>query len=88
MIFDKVGLLNVSFESNWPDRSYLSSQMDVSLLVYEELIDMLVTLQRATQEEIKELRAILAKAASECRSGAAWNIRKIVAVGQKPTQRD
>ncbi len=84
MIFDKVGLLNISFESNWPDRSYLSSHMDVSLLVYEELIDMLVTQKRATQEDIKDLRARLAKAASECRRGAAWNIRKIVAVGQKP----
>ena len=88
MAFDKVGLLNVSLESNWPDRSFLSSQMDSSLLAYEELIDMLVTQQRATQEEIKELRAIQAKAASEYRSGAVWNTRKFVAVGQKPTQKD
>lgn len=58
--------------------------MDVSLLVYEELIDMLATQQRATEGEIKELRVRLAKAAAESRRGVAWNIKKLVAVGQKP----
>ena len=58
--------------------------MDVALLVYEELIDMIVIQQRATPEEIKELRTRLAKAAAEVRQGAAWNIRKLVALGRKP----
>lgn len=84
MIFESVGLQNISFEGKWTERIYLSSYMDVSLLVYEELIDMLATQQRATQEEIKELRLRLAKAASESRRGVAWNIKKLVAVGQKP----
>ena len=57
--------------------------MEVSLMVYEELIDMLITQQRATQEEVGELRARLAKAAAEFRRGAAWNMKGIIAVGQK-----
>lgn len=84
MIFERVGLQNISFEGKWTERSYLSSYMDVSLLVYEELIDMLATQQRATTEEIEELRTRLAKAATETRRGVAWNKKKLVAVGQKP----
>ena len=57
--------------------------MEVSLMVYEELIDMLITHQRATQEEVGELKARLAKAAAESRRGAAWNMKGIIAVGQK-----
>ena len=57
--------------------------MDVSLLVYEELIDMIAGQERATPEEIKELRTRLAKAVAESRQEAAWNIKKLVAVGRK-----
>lgn len=58
--------------------------MDGSLLVYEELIDMLATKQSATHEEISELRTRLAKAATESRGGAGWNTKRLIAVGQKP----
>ena len=47
-------------------------------------MDIIVDQYRATLEEIKELRTRLAKAAVEARQGAAWNIRKLVAVGRNP----
>ena len=86
MIFERLGLRNISFEGKWVERSYLRSNMDVWLLAYEELIDMLAIQQRATQEEIEELRTRLAKAAKESRQGVAWNTKRLVAVGQKPAQ--
>ena len=58
--------------------------MDGSLLVYEELIDMLVSKQKATHEEISELRTRLTEAAAESRRGAGWNTKRLIAVGQKP----
>lgn len=82
--FEKAGLQDIIFEGTWTERSDLSYHMDVSLLVYEELIDMIVVQQRATPEEIEELRTRLAKAAAEARQGAAHNTKKLVAVGRKP----
>ena len=58
--------------------------MDGSLLVYEELIDMLATRQKTLHEEILELRTRLAKAAAESREGAGWNTKRLIAVGKKP----
>ena len=75
---------NRSFEGSWPERSYLGMHMDGSLLVYEELIDMLATKQKASHEEISELRTRLVKAAAESRRGVGWNTERLIAVGQKP----
>ena len=59
-------------------------RMDGSLLVYEELIDMLASKQKASHEEISVLKPRLAKAAAESRRGAGWNTKRLIAAGQKP----
>lgn len=45
---------------------------------------MIASQQSTTPEEIKELKVRLAKAAVESRQGAAWNFKKLIAVGRKP----
>ena len=75
---------NVLLEGRCPSRSHLFAHMDVSLLVYEELIDMIASQKRATEREIQELRTMLSKAGSESRRGSVWIIKELVAIGQKP----
>ncbi|KAL8940051.1 MAG: hypothetical protein Q9216_003025 [Gyalolechia sp. 2 TL-2023] len=58
--------------------------MSYQFLTFEELIDRIAKSGKATSEEVAELWAEYAKAATELREGAAWNLRGFVAVGRKP----
>ena len=49
----------------------LSYHIDVLLLIYKELINIIVDQHRAILEEIKELWTRLAKAAAEARQGGS-----------------
>lgn len=83
--FETAQLQDVQVQSVDPPISRAYLYMNVSMLAYEEFIDRYAGTQRATREEIEDLRARLAKAGAEISQGAAWSVPRVIAVGRKPS---
>ena len=69
----------------YPPASHAYLQMDLAMLAYDEFVDGYARMQKATPEEIEDLRSRVVKAGVEIRQGAAWIIPRLVFVGRKPS---
>ena len=71
------GMINTNTSRTWTRKSYLSFAQANNLLIQEELIN------RAPAEKRKHFRSLYAEALAESRQGVAWNIERLITVGQK-----
>lgn len=73
----------VSIEKRLSNVSHLPFMHDLSLLVFQELIDGAEAKGLVDAEKTRYLRQLLGGATKESRMGAAWNLTRCMAVGQK-----
>lgn len=81
--FRKARMGKVSMDARYSDLSHLPYQNDNILMMFEELLGRAAS--RTSAERQEEAKRNLAQAARETRSGAAWNLRRVIVVGQKAT---
>jgi len=73
----------VAMEKRLSSVSHLPFMHDLTLLVFQELIDGAELKGQIDAEKSKYLRQLLGGATRESRMGAAWNLTRCMAVGQK-----
>ncbi|KAL9612348.1 MAG: hypothetical protein Q9167_003035 [Letrouitia subvulpina] len=83
-MFEREKLENISFIRTRTEPYHFGFHMDVLLLAYEEMINVIASKPFTTQAEVNELRHRLVMTAKESRQGVAWNIEKLIAIGRKP----
>lgn len=74
---------NVAMEKRLSDASHLPFMHDLTLLVFQELIDGAELKGLIDAEKTRYLRQLLGGATRESRMGAAWNLTRCMAIGQK-----
>jgi len=73
----------VALEKRLSSIGHVSFMHDLSLLVFQELIDGAELKGLIDEEKVLYLRRLLGGATRESRMGAAWNLTRCMAVGQK-----
>lgn len=71
------GMINISTSRTWTREPYLSFAQANNLLIQEELTN------RAPTDRKEHLRSLYAEAVAESRQGVAWNIERLITIGQK-----
>ena len=74
---------HVAMEKRLSSKSHLPYMNDLTLLVFQELIDGAETAGNIDAERARYLRQLLGGATRESRMGNAWNLTRCMAVGQK-----
>ncbi|CZT15948.1 related to methyltransferase [Ramularia collo-cygni] len=74
---------NVAMEKRLSSTSHLAFMHDLTLLVFQELIDGAELKGHIDEDKTRELRALLDGATRESRMGAAWNLTRCMVIGQK-----
>lgn len=74
----------VAMEKRLSSVGHLAFMHDLTLLVFQELIDGAELKGLIDAEKVRYLRGLLGGATRESRQGAAWNLTRCMAVGQKP----
>ncbi|KAK5137530.1 hypothetical protein LTR08_008510 [Meristemomyces frigidus] len=77
------GMENVAMEKRLSPLSHLPFMHDLTMLVFQELIDLAERKGTIDAERTKLLRQLLGGAIRESRQGAAWNLTRCMVVGQK-----
>ena len=73
----------VAMEKRLSSIGHLPFMHDLSLLVFQELIDGAEMKGLIDADKVRYLRALLGGATRESRQGAAWNLTRCMAVGRK-----
>lgn len=73
----------VAMEKRMSPKSHLPFMHDLTLLVFQELIDGAEMKGHVDADKVAYLRQLLGGATRESRMGAAWNLTRCMAVGQK-----
>lgn len=73
----------VAMEKRLSAVSHLPFMHDLTLLVFQELIDGAEMKRLVDDDKIKDLRELLGGATRESRAGVAWNLTRCMAIGQK-----
>ncbi|SMR46870.1 unnamed protein product [Zymoseptoria tritici ST99CH_3D1] len=73
----------VMMEKRLSSVGHLPAMHDLTMLVFQELIDGVESRGLLGQEKVRELRTLLGGAVRESRAGVAWNLTRCMAVGRK-----
>ena len=71
------GMISISTSRTWTREPYLSFAQANNLLVQEELIN------HVPADKKEHYRNLYAEAVAESRQGVAWNIERLITIGQK-----
>lgn len=82
-IFLSADMENVAIEKRKSSPSLLPCMHDLTLLVFQELVDKATSSDSVDTEKAQDLRRLLKEAMRQSRVGAAWNLTRIMAIGQK-----
>jgi hypothetical protein len=74
----------VMMEKRLSSTGFLPAMHDLTLLVFQELIDGVEAKGAVDADKVRELRRLLDGAVGESRRGCAWNLTRCMAVGRKP----
>jgi SAM-dependent methyltransferase len=81
--FLRANLQQVAMEKRLSRASHLPVMHDLTLLVFQELIDGAEMKELIDAEKTRYLRGLLRGATRESRMGVAWNLTRCMAIGQK-----
>ncbi|KAK5125604.1 hypothetical protein LTR85_011878 [Meristemomyces frigidus] len=82
--FLQADMQKVAIEKRLSPLSHLPFMHDLTMLVFQELIDQAEMKGTVDEDKVRYLRQLLGGATRESRQGAAWNLTRCMAVGQKP----
>lgn len=81
--FLEASMQHVAIEKRLSPLSHLPFMHDLTMLVFQELIDQAEMKLSIDAEKTRYLRVLLGGATRESRQGAAWNLTRCMAVGRK-----
>lgn len=70
-------MINISTSRTWTREPYLSFAQVNNLLIQEELTN------HVPADKKEHFRSLYAEAVAESRQGVAWNIERLITIGQK-----
>ena len=81
--FLESSMTDVAMEKRLSPIGHLPYMHDLTLLVFQELIDQAEAKGNIDAEQTRHLRQLLGGATRESRAGAAWNLTRCMAIGRK-----